>query len=294
MRTGDGPAVGDSDYATLYMPNATVSLTRRDDGRWVEYERDDHQLGRVPVVMFLNRARTGSWSGASEMADVIPLTDAAARALTNLQLAGETHAVPQRWVLGMSKGDFVDAAGNPLPVWQAYFGAIWASENADGKVGQFAASSLSNFHETVNHYAQLVAGVTGLPMRYLGQNTANPPSADGIRADESRLVLNAEDKHTQFGPPWGWVSALYLRFRDGVWVDGNRIRVDWHDAATPTYAAKVDGIQKLTGGQPILSREGGWDELGWSDARKDRERDHLRREETDPLLAEALGVADRS
>lgn len=293
MRTGDGPAGGDPDYATLYMPNATVWLTRRDDGRWVEYERDDHQLGRVPVVMFLNRARTGSWAGASEMADVIQLTDAAARALTNLQLAGETHAVPQRWVLGMSKGDFVDAAGEPLPVWQAYFGAIWASENPTAKVGQFTASSLSNFHETVNHYAQLVAGVTGLPMRYLGQNTANPPSADGIRADESRLVLNAEDKHAQFGSPWGWVASLYMRFRDGVWVDGNRIRVDWHDAATPTYAAKVDGIQKLTGGQPILSREGGWDELGWSDARKDRERDHLRREETDPLLAEALGVADR-
>jgi hypothetical protein len=80
------------------------------------------------------------------------------------------------------------------------------------------------------------------------------------------------------------VFALYLRFRDGENVDGNRIKVEWYDAATPTYAQKVDGIQKLTGGAPILSREGGWDELGWSEARKDRERTYFENETGDPQL----------
>lgn len=260
-------------FATLYLPDRTVWLERgQGSGRWVEYDRDQHNLGRVPVVMFLNRRRTGDWCGVSEMSDVIPLTDAAARALTNLQLALETHAVPRRWALGMTKGDFVDKDGNVLPTWQAYFGAIWGSANPNAKFGQFDASDLKNFHETVNHYASLVAGLTGLPMRYLGQNTQNPPSADGIRADEARLVKRAERKQRAFGDQWAWVLALYVRFKTGEWVDGNRIKLEWYDAATPTYAAKVDGIQKLTGGEPILSREGGWDELGWSEARKDTER----------------------
>lgn len=280
-----GPdATGNPSLATLYLPDRTVWLAKSQDGRWGDYDRDQHNLGRVPVVMFLNRRRTGEWTGSSEMTDVIPLTDAAARSLTNLQIAAETHSVPQKWVLGMSRGDFVDSDGNQIPAWQSYFSAIWANQNKDAKVGQFTASSLTNFHDTVNHYAALVAGLTGLPLRYLGQNTANPPSADGIRADEARLVKRAERKQRALGDQWGWVFALYLRFRDGDNVDGNRIKVEWYDAATPTYAQKVDGIQKLTGGAPILSRQGGWDELGWSEARKLREQQYMADEASDPAL----------
>ena len=276
--------------ATLYQPDVTVWLEKSSMGRgWVEYDRDQHNLGRVPVVPFLNRRRTGRWLGVSEMVDVIPLADSAARFLTRLEVAGETLAVPQKYALGLTKGDFVDADGNPLPVWEAYYGAIWATSNADAKVGQFAAADLSGFTDTVNHYAQLVAGLTGLPMRYLGQNTANPPSADGIRADEARLVKRAERKAQSWGDQWGRVFAFFLRFRDGEWVsDGSRIKVEWHDAATPTYAAKVDGIQKLTGGKPILSQQGGWDELGWSEARKERERQYQADEAADPLIADLL------
>lgn len=65
--------------ATLYQPDSTVWLEKDSTGNWTEYDRDDHRLGRVPIVMFLNRRRTGSWAGVSEMNDVIPLVDAAAR-----------------------------------------------------------------------------------------------------------------------------------------------------------------------------------------------------------------------
>jgi Phage portal protein, SPP1 Gp6-like len=279
--------------ATLYLPNVTVWLEKF-EGRWREVLRDPHRLGRVPVVPFFNRRRTGRWTGVSEMARAISLTDAAARSLTNLQIAGETHSVPQKWVLGMSKGDFVDAAGNPIPAWQSYFSAIWANQNKDAKVGQFTASSLSNFHDTVDFYARHLAGIYGLPMRYLGQNSANPPSADGIRADEARTVLRAEQHMAADGDALGRAFAIYLRLRDGEWItNGDRIKAEWHDAATPTYAAKVDGIQKLTGGQPILSVEGGWDELGWSEARKQRERDYFAREATtDPILNAARALQE--
>lgn len=271
-------------YATLYEPDRTTWLERGADGKWGEIDRDDHRLGRLSLVPFFNRRRTGRWYGVSEMTRAISLSDAACRSLTNLQLAGETMAVPQRWALGMSKGDFVDKDGQPLPVWEAYFGAIWATANKDAKVGQFEAAQLRNFHETVNFYGGLVAGLYGLPMRYMGQQTANPPSADAIRADEARLVLRAEQHMSTDGDALGQVAALYQRFRTGKWPDGNRIAVDWFDPATPTYAAKVDGVQKLTGGKQILSVEGAWDELNWSEPRKSRERDYLRSEQTDPTF----------
>ena len=269
---------------TLYSLNSTVWVVRQ-GGVWVEdpdHPRDDHNLGRVPVVPFFNRLRPGRWRGVSEMADVIGLTDAAARTLTNLQIAGETHSVPQKYVLGMSKGDFVDASGNPIPAWESYFSAIWANQNATAKVGQFTASDLRNFHDTVNHYARLVSAISGLPPHFLGFTSDNPASADAIRSSESRLVKRAELKQRQFGDAWGRVMGLYLRVRDGEWPDGRRIKTEWHDAATPTVGARGDFVMKMKS-EGIISREGAWDELGWTEARKARERAYFEAEALDPI-----------
>lgn len=276
--------------ATLYLPNLTVWLAK-DQGKWVEYDRDDHMLGVVPVVPLINRRRTGRWGGVSEMADIIPLTDAAARSLTNLQIAGETHSVPQKYVLGMSKGDFVDAAGDPIPAWESYFSAIWANQNNTAKVGQFTASSLSNFHDTVNHYAKLVAALTGLPPHYLGFSTENPASADAIRSSESRLVKRAERKQRVFGGSWEQVMRLCQLFAGDAATTTSSLGMEtvWRDPSTPTEAAKADKILKLMSGtNPVLSREGAWDELGWSQARKDRERAYFDQEASDPVVAQIL------
>lgn len=281
----ENDAPGTPSNAVLYLPDSTMRL-KRHQGRWVVEDRDDHRLGRVPLVMFLNRRRVGQWTGVSEMVDAIPLVDAAARSLTNLQLAGETHSVPQKYVLGMSKGDFVDAEGNPIPAWEAYFNAIWANQNKDAKVGQFAASDLSNFHNTVDHYASKLAGLYGLPARYVGITSVNPAAEGAIRAEEARLILNVEKKAALAGDGWGWVMGLVERFRTGEWVSGSRIKTDWFDAGTPTYAQRADALTKMyNSGQGILSREGVWEELGWSEARMERERARFEAEARAGLVA---------
>jgi hypothetical protein len=282
---GDTDENPEPQLATLYLPDRTRWLAKGSDGRWVEYDGDDHNLGVVPVIPLLNRRRVGRWTGVSELADIIPLTDAAARSLTNLQIAGETHSVPQKYVLGMSKGDFVDKDGQPLPAWQAYFNAIWATQKTDAKVGQFTASSLSNFHDTVNHYARLVASLTGLPPHYLGFTTDNPASADAISSSEARLVKRAERRQRIFGGSWEKAMRLVLRIATGDWVPEARgMEAIWRDPSTPTQAAKVDAIQKLTGGKPIMSVESAQEELGWNKTRRDVERTRLQAEAADPTL----------
>ena len=281
----ENDAPGTPSNAVLYLPDSTMRL-KRHQGRWVVEDRDDHGLGRVPLVMFLNRRRVGQWTGVSEMVDAIPLVDAAARSLTNLQLAGETHSVPQKYVLGMSKGDFVDAEGKPIPAWEAYFNAIWANQNKDAKVGQFAASDLSNFHKTVEHYAGQLSGLYGLPPRYLGITSVNPTSADALKGEEARLIRAAERKNAVFGDGWGWVMALSERFRTGEWVAGSRIKTDWYNAATPTAAEQYDALTKgYANGQGLISREGAWEEMGWSEARMERERSRFEAEARAGLVA---------
>ena len=269
--------------ATLYLPDSTLWLESAAGG-WKVTARDDHNLGRVAIQMYLNRRRVGKWTGESEMTDVIPIVDAAARALTDLQLAVEVHAVPPRYVLGISKGDFVDKDGNPLPVWEAYMDRFMASGNKEAKIGQLPQADLSNFHNTVNFYGKLASSVTGLPTRYFGDNPANPATEGSIRADESRLIKNAERMQSNFGSQHGLTMATWLRFKTGEWVDGNRVSTLWFDAGTPTFAQRADALQKLAGGKPLISREGAWDEMGWGEARKDRERDYFDKEARDPYL----------
>jgi len=268
------------DRAVLYLKDETIWLEKRWTGLnrgWTVVDRDLHELGRVPVVPLINRARVSDRDGISELADVIDLTDAAARALTLAQLATEILSVPQRAVLGAKEEDFVGPDGKILPKWEAYFGAIWALENPEAKVTQFAAADLMNFKNIVDHYASMVSSITGLPLRFFGQNTANPPSAEGIRADEARIVKRAERRHRAWGGAWEEVSRLIKLFQTGEIPDAwNELETIWRDPATPTKAQAADAAVKLVQAN-ILPVEAAWEEMGYSqtkitELRKMRER----------------------
>jgi hypothetical protein len=270
--------------ATLYLPDVTVWCGRDGQGRWVEEDRDKHKLGRVPVVMSLCRPKSGSFEGRSLMERVAGITDAAARALTNMQFASEAHGVPKIYALGVAQGDFIDANGQPIPKWEAYFNAVWANSNKDVKVGQFSASDLKNFETQLNIYGRLAGSVTGLPLRYFGLQTTNPPSADAIRSEEMQFVKFVERQNVQVGAALGWTAGLAMRFATGEWFDGSRIAVEWQDPSTPTIAQREDALMKRHS-QGVLSREGYWDELGWSPQRKAKERAYFEAEAgSDPLV----------
>lgn len=268
----------------LYLPNVTVWLNKTSSG-WVEYWRDEHRMGRVPVVMCLNRQMTGSWAGRSEMRDVISITDAAVRTLTNLQFAVEAAAVPRKFVVGASNKDFVDADGNPQTKWEAYMSSVWALVNKDAKVGQLAGADLTGFHATVDMYGRLAASVTGYPVEYFGIHAANPPAEGAIRANEARLVKAVERSNVEAGTALGEALDIAEYIRTLEWPTSGRVRVEWQDPGTPTFAQKADALQKLAGGKPLISREGAWEELGWNEARMERERDRFMQELADPTVA---------
>jgi hypothetical protein len=288
-----GRATGQPQKATLYLPNSTLWL-ERSRGRWTEErERDDHGLGVVPVVPLVNRSRTAQRGGVSEMADSMGLTDACARALTNAQVAAEALAVPQRGVLGASKGDFVDANGQPLTVWETYFGAVWALENPNAKTFQFDAAQLSNFETIVNLYARLVASMHGLPPHYLGFTTDNPASADAIRSAESRLVKRAERKQRAWSGSWEEVMRLVLRFQSAEEdVNARRLETLWRDPSTPTKAQAADATVKLVQAN-VLPREAAWEDLGYSAERRKRLAQQFQQQTDAGLLGTAADLFRR-
>jgi hypothetical protein len=282
---------GDPQSATLYLPNVTRYYVK-DNGGWTpdpDLADIEHDLGEVPVVPLTNRARLADRDGRSEMADVMGLTDAACRTLTNLQGAQELLAVPQRYVLGATKEDFVDADGNRVPAWQAYIGRIMALGNEEAKVGQFTAADLRNFTEVLNQYARMVAAITGLPPHYLGFTSDNPASADAIRSSEARLVKRAERRARSFSGAWETALRLAIRLIDGV-DTASRLETVWRDPSTPTFAAKADAVTKLFAAG-LIPKEAAWDALGYS-AEQQRQYDSLMSDDPFDKLMRSVGVSN--
>lgn len=279
--------------ATWYRPDVTHWIDL--DGAVEITSTDDHGLGRVPVVPTFRRRRTTipqhrTLQGVSAMEDVVPITDAAARNISNAQLGQETHAVPQRGVLGATKGDFIGADGQPLTAWQAYFGAVWAMQNKDAKTFQFDASDMQNFERMMDLYARLASGVSGLPPNYFGLAADDAASADAIRSRESRLVKIAERDQVALGASDAEVLRIAQRLKTGRWEsDLDSLETLWHDAGTPTTGARADAVVKLyaatdSAGRPLMPRQMAMEELGWSPTKISRALELLREEEADPYL----------
>lgn len=266
---------------TLYLPNETVILGN-ERGRWGITERVEHGLGRVPIVQMVNRQMTGDYEGETQLSDLMPIVDMTGRVMLNLQLAMEAVGTPQKVALGVTQEDFQDEDGNPLDPWETYLGAIWALSDKDAKVLQLPSGDLTGFHKTITMLAEQAATVTGLPIRMMGQNTANPAAEGSIRADEARLVKQVERINSVAGAGWAWALGIAERIRRNSWESDGQIQTIWQNPATPTESQRTDALQKATGGKPFMSVRGAMHELDWPQSRIDRELEWLREEQESP------------
>ena len=236
--TADKTVNGLVTEVTLYLPNEDIRCSR-ESGQWTVIERDRHNRGRVGIVQLTNRPRASRLGGRSEITRaVMAYTDAAVRTLLGMEVHREFYQAPQRYVMGADASMFTAADGSVRTGWEAIMGRILAlPTNEDGdqpQVGQFPQATPAPYLEQVRGLSQLLSAEAAIPATYLGFTTDNPPSADAIRAMESRLIKRAERRQTGFGRSFLEVAALCLLVRDRRLPDDFRtLGNDWKDAATP-------------------------------------------------------------
>lgn len=240
----------DERWGTLYLPDQTISL-QMVDGNWKVTDRDEHDLGAVPVVRMSNRARTADRHGRSEITpEVVSLTDAACRTFLGMEVAKEFFAVPQRWALGVSESDFQDAEGNDKTPWQSIIGRFFAMEGNDkdsgqpASVGQFPSNDPASFTKVLDAYAKVMASITGLPADYLGITTTIPSSADAIRMGTDRLVTRAKRKQRSFEGAWEETMRLAMMFDSAAELpsEAESMETVWRNPEIPTPVATTQSI----------------------------------------------------
>jgi hypothetical protein len=200
-----------------------------------------------------NRVRASRVEGRSEITKAVRYySDAAMRTMLGLEVNREFYNAPQRIGLNVDDSMFQDESGNAISPWNSIMGRVWnIPANDDGMpapdVKQFSPASPAPYLDQIQGYAQRVASEAGIPATYFGIHTANPASADAIRAAESRLVKRAERRQASFGRSWLEVGRLALLVRDGEVPEGydTSVSTKWRDPATPTRAASADEATKL-------------------------------------------------
>lgn len=242
------------DRATLYLAEQTIHYYYA--RKWIVADKNEHGLGVVPVVPLVNRQRMLDWRGKSEFEKIIPLADSANKMATDMMVSGEFHAMPRRYALGMAATDFVDDNGKKISAFEQIGGRLWATSSKPGDVelGTFKETDLAVFHNSLRLLADMTIQLAGLPQSY-GYSKDNPPSADAMRASESRLVKGCERMQTGFGSSWRRVAAIATLIRDGEKWDPRILRATtkWRDAATPTVAQIADAsVKKFQAGISTL------------------------------------------
>lgn len=236
--------------AALMKLDETIYLRRLGVGaRWVVEHKDQHGLGRLPLVPFINRPMGSRRNGRSEITRPIRgYTDIGVRTILGMETNREFFSAPQRYVLGATEEDFRDEAGNKIPGWQSIIGRIWGiGRNEDGElpeVGEFTPAPSRPYLEQIQGLSQLVAADGAVPQTYLGFMSDNPASADSIRALESRLIKRSERRITSFGRSWGEVGRLCWMMKNDL-KDLPRLDTDWGNPASPTLQADADWAIKL-------------------------------------------------
>lgn len=292
----------------LYTPDETITLVDGEvTGRFV------HNRGRCGLVALANRARAGSVRGQSEITKAIRYyTDHGVRTILGMEYNREFYTTPQRYLLNVTP-DQLGLDEDPTDreivelgwkVAQNKALIVPPGEPEDGEAGkpaagQFNAAAPTPYIDELKMLAQLVSAQSGVPSNQLGFVHENPPSADAIRAQESRLVKKAEMRQVSFGQALrndlAYVCLAILAGDSFTPEMGNQfvagLSLVWREASTPTLAATVDAMVKLAQAKVFPeTSEVIWDRVGVTEAEKKILRRELAEQRATRRLAAVTSV----
>lgn len=221
----------------LYSPGAAST--------WKSAGVLDNPLDVVPVIPFTRRTSLSDpLVGSSVVADVLDLSDAVAKLLSDAMVTSEFYVRPRRWATGLEieeddEGNVVDPYGE---------GRFLQSESPDTKFGQLDGSRLDGYADLIATLTQQVGALTGLPAHYLGLHGDQPPNADSVRAAEAQLTSRAYTEQSALTSPWSAVAWLLDAVRDRAAADPDLAReygVMWESPEIRTPAQAADVAVKL-------------------------------------------------
>lgn len=247
-----------NEHVVLYTADEIAHFERGDHHNWICTQTIGNGLGVVPVVPVVNFDRVGDVHGYSVIDDLGPLVDALSKILADMLVASESVARPKRWATGVELEDATvdgftadgddqvddaleDQAVSPF----AEGNSMWTVESPDARFGQLAGAELNGYKTAADLIIQQIMAVSGLPAHMMGVTTANPTSADAIRAAEASLTSRAESRIRILGLAVEQAVRLLVALDTGRRVSECEVSIRWASPAMISKAQETDAVTKL-------------------------------------------------
>lgn len=281
--------------STLYTRTDILQLVSGDKG-WEVLDRNTHNLGFVPVIMFANAPTSVNRYGHSEIAPSWRNTqDRAARGLKRNEIAAEFFASMKVWILGTTEASFQKTDGTLATAWETFTGRISTLE-AD-KFGNLPSIMFqqgqdpSGMIKFIDHERQVMSGNTDVPVEYFGMvSDGNPTSADAITKGDYPLYMCSKRLLTQFGNDWENWGRMALRiWRGSVPDSAEQLQSDWERPTIPTPNADAVTIttQIAAGAIPPRSDDA-LARMDWSPVERQRIQAEWKRQDGMNVLTQAI------
>lgn len=204
----------------------------------------EHGLGVCPVVRFRKIDDDGSAS-FGKIEPLLPVQRQINQTTFGLLMTQQFQAFRQRWVTGMAVEK--DEQGNVIEPWNAAVNAVWSSDSADTKFGDFAETSLDGYLAS-RRESVLFAGSTAQvpPHNLLIADGISNIAAETLAALESAHQLDVGDYKTSFGEgiEQGFRLAGRAMGDEDAWDDITS-EVSWRDTTPRSLGQLVDALGKM-------------------------------------------------
>lgn len=255
--------------ANIYLPKRIVKFRSEKTltgGRkivWLQDSQAVNPLGVVPIVpMPNNPSMLGG--GVSDLdRGKIAIQNAINKMLGDSQVSSESHALPQRVMLGVEPPRD-PVTGRVVTDAKMAESQLWYFNSDAAKPYEFGAADMKQLRDLVDGQIGDLASQTRTPVHYFKPQSISNLSAEALQGLETGLVSKVRDKLDAFGD--GYEEVARLAFRaidpDDPRATETNIEVIWRDPESRSQAQLVDSLTKLaTIGVP---REVLWERYGFS------------------------------
>jgi len=202
-----------------------------------------HGASVCPVVRFVN-ARDADDVIVGEIEPLLVLQKALNSVNFDSMIVSRFGAFPQKVITGWS--------GAADEVLRASARRVWAFEDPDVKTTSFAPADLAQYDGKLVEMLEFIATVAQVSPSKLNPKLSHV-SADALASAEANEQRKTEQKRDSFGESWEQCFRLSGEISGDSSLAGDEsAEVVWRDTEARSFAAVVDGVQKLAAtGIPI-------------------------------------------
>lgn len=190
----------------------------------------------VPVFHIANNGRANSY-GVSELRSVVPLQDALNKTVTDMIVAMEFAAFPQRVLMGVDVPQ-TDEEKALVAAFESGLTRVWTMSDPTAKIGEFSAANIMQYIAVAEYFDKSVSRVTKIPVHWLGMTT-EIESGRARQVAEAAFVAKIKDRQRSYGHTLADAASYGLRL-DGMAVAPGDIAVEWESAESSTEQDELD------------------------------------------------------